>query len=293
MAWLVQRYAVIASRPEGEIRKVRGLLVDMALEGALEGAAIGLLGPAVWLLVGRDRRRQLVSRLSWRSAAIGAVLVVVVASAVVFEPWDNPATPGTVEPDPDASWQSIAELVPETDIPAEAQPLQVQTGLITSSTKSLIQSAFDTYHGSIEFYRTTADNAAGVSGELRQPGSDETVAILVSDRHDNVGMDLVVRRLADTAGATVLLDAGDDTSTGEPWRRSAWTRSEKPSRTTRSTPPPATMTKVRSCRTTWTTSASPCSPAPRWTAWTASAYWETPTRAAAVSAAGGQRSRPR
>jgi len=215
---LVQRYAVIASRPEGEIRKVRGLLVDMALEGALEGAAIGLLGPAVWLLVGRDRRRQLVSRLSWRSAAIGAVLVVVVvASAVVFEPWDNPATPSTVEPDPDASWQSIAELVPETDIPAEAQPLQVQTGLITSSTKSLIQSAFDTYRSSIEFYRTTADNAAGVSGELRQPGSDETVAILVSDRHDNVGMDLVVRRLADTAGATVLLDAGDDTSTGEPW----------------------------------------------------------------------------
>lgn len=214
---LVQRYAVIASRPEGEISKVRGLLTDMAIEGALEGAAIGLLCPAVWLLVGRDRRRQLVSRLSWRGAAIGAAIVVVAASAVVFEPWNNPAVPSTVEADTDAGWQSIAELVPETDVPAEAQPLQVQTGLITSGTKSLIQSAFDTYRGSIEFYRTAADNVLGISSELRQPGSDETVAILVSDRHDNVGMDLVVRRLADTAGATVLLDAGDDTSTGKSW----------------------------------------------------------------------------
>lgn len=214
---LVQRYAVIASRPEGEIRKVRGLLTDMAIEGALEGAAIGILAPAGWLLVGRDRRRQLVSRLSSRSAAVGAAVVVVAASAIVWEPWNDPTVPSTIEADTDASWQSIAELVPETDIPAEAHPLQVQSGLITSSTKSLIQSAFDTYRGSIEFYRTAASDAGDIGGELRQPGSDETVALLVSDRHDNVGMDLVVRRLADTAGATVLLDAGDDTSTGRPW----------------------------------------------------------------------------
>ena len=214
---LVHRYAVIASRPEGEIRKVRGLLTDMAIEGALEGAAVGLLGPGVWLLMGRQRRRQLVSGLSWRTTAIGVALVVVVASAIVFEPWNNPAEPSAVDADVEASWQPIAALVPETDIPAEAQPLQVQTGLVTSSTKSLIQSAFDTYRTSIEFYRTAADNAPDLSGDLHQPGADETVAILVSDRHDNVGMDLVVRSIADTAGATVLLDAGDDTSTGGPW----------------------------------------------------------------------------
>ncbi len=214
---LVQRYAVIASRPDGEIRKVRGLLTDMAIEGALEGAAVGLLGPVVWLLVGHQRRRQLIHKLSWRSTAIGVLMVVVVASAVLFEPWNNPEGPSTVEAGADTSWQSIAALVPETDIPAEAQPLEVQTGLITSSTKSLIQSAFDTYRTSIEFYRAAADNAPVISGELRQPSADETVAVLVSDRHDNVGMDLVVRTVADTAGATVLLDAGDDTSTGRPW----------------------------------------------------------------------------
>ena len=43
------------------------------------------------------------------------------------------------------------------------------------------------------------------------------MAVLVSDRHDNIGMDDVVRKVADEAGATVVIDAGDDTSTGETW----------------------------------------------------------------------------
>ena len=41
--------------------------------------------------------------------------------------------------------------------------------------------------------------------------------MVVSDRHDNIGMDPVVRKVADEAKATVVLDAGDDTSTGETW----------------------------------------------------------------------------
>ena len=43
------------------------------------------------------------------------------------------------------------------------------------------------------------------------------MALLVSDRHDNVGMDPVSRAIADAGGATILFDAGDDTSTGQEW----------------------------------------------------------------------------
>ena len=39
----------------------------------------------------------------------------------------------------------------------------------------------------------------------------------MSDRHDNIGMDRVARAVGDAAGATVVLDAGDDTSSGQPW----------------------------------------------------------------------------
>ena len=40
---------------------------------------------------------------------------------------------------------------------------------------------------------------------------------LISDRHDNIGMDAVARAVADVGGATAVFDAGDDTSTGERW----------------------------------------------------------------------------
>ena len=39
----------------------------------------------------------------------------------------------------------------------------------------------------------------------------------MSDRHDNIGMDPVVRAIAERGGADVVLDAGDDTSTGSEW----------------------------------------------------------------------------
>ena len=62
-----------------------------------------------------------------------------------------------------------------------------------------------------------ADRVDEVTDQLHQPAKGETVAVLVSDRHDNIGMDDVVRAVANQAGATAVIDAGDDTSTGEAW----------------------------------------------------------------------------
>jgi len=211
---LIQRYALIASHPEGEVRKVERLVTDMALSNAVQGVAIGFVGPALWLIVGARRRRQLVAAISWRSAGIGVLVVSLVALAVTVEPWNAPHSPSNVEA---ASWQPIASLVPEASIPEQAQPLQMQGGLITTGTKRLVQSAFDTYRTSITFYDELVDTAEGLADLLRQPEEGEQVAILVSDRHDNVGMDQVTRVIADQGGASVLLNAGDDTSTGEPW----------------------------------------------------------------------------
>ena len=38
--------------------------------------------------------------------------------------------------------------------------------------------------------------------------------LLIADRHDNIGMDKVARAIGDAGGATVVFDAGDDTSVG-------------------------------------------------------------------------------
>ena len=49
------------------------------------------------------------------------------------------------------------------------------------------------------------------------PDEDETVVLLIADRHDNIGMDKVARAVGDAAGATTVIDAGDDTSVGRTW----------------------------------------------------------------------------
>jgi len=67
------------------------------------------------------------------------------------------------------------------------------------------------------FYSAAAARAALLRSELRRPQAGETVVLVVSDRHDNIGMDQVARAVGDAAGATAVLDAGDDTSTGSSW----------------------------------------------------------------------------
>ena len=48
---LIQRYAFIASRPDGQIRKVISTLRDLAVDSAVDGALVGLAAPAVVLPV--------------------------------------------------------------------------------------------------------------------------------------------------------------------------------------------------------------------------------------------------
>jgi hypothetical protein len=85
----------------------------------------------------------------------------------------------------------------------------------TAGGRRLIESAVDTYDKSRTFYESAALDAARL--ELREPQEGDTVVALVSDRHDNIGMDGVARAIADAGGATGVFDAGDDTSTGQSW----------------------------------------------------------------------------
>ena len=114
------------------------------------------------------------------------------------------------------TWQTLAELVgPGVVLPEEVQDIEIRTGPVTTQSKRLVLSAVDTYDKSKAFYSAAADGAGDL--DLREPDEDETVALLVSDRHDNIGMDRVARAIGEAAGATVVLGAGDDTLTGQPW----------------------------------------------------------------------------
>ncbi|MGH3360480.1 MAG: metallophosphoesterase family protein, partial [Nocardioidaceae bacterium] len=82
---------------------------------------------------------------------------------------------------------------------------------------ALVESATETYRASQEFYGDMQDRVPKIVDDIRMPEEGQTVAVLVSDRHDNIGMDPVVADVARAAGAEILIDAGDDTSTGGEW----------------------------------------------------------------------------
>ena len=208
---LIQRYAFIASQPQGQIRKVRSTLTDLALDSAVYGALLGLAAPAGVLLVGRRRWAEVRRGTTVRRASVG-LAVVLVGGLLLARPWERDDEPVELE-----TWQPLATVVPDMPLPAEARPLQIESGLVTSGTRRLVESAIDSYQRSLTFYRTLVEATPTLSAQLHQPADDEVVALLVSDRHDNIGMDPVARAIADQGDVTLLLDAGDDTSSGGSW----------------------------------------------------------------------------
>ena len=209
-AELAERYASIAAHPAAEEERIGRLVVGLAGDAAVRAAIIGLLPLGLWALVGKRRRAELL-RLDKR--LLGAAgLAVALALVLLAEPWE----PGDDLYESD-TWLPIQQALPDLSVPKELQGWQLQSGLVTTGTRRLMQSAFDTYATSTVFYRDAVDRVDTVKPRLHVRGEGESVAVLVSDRHDNIGMDDVARAIGDAADASVVLDAGDDTSTGEEW----------------------------------------------------------------------------
>lgn len=208
---LVERYAIIASQPDGQIKKVRDALVSMAVDALLRGAILALVPMLLWALVGPARRRELVRNARSRQGFL-ALLIVLLMGVGLWEPW----APEDERVEDAADWMPLAEFLgPGVTLPAEMERVEVRGDATTTETRRIIVSAVDSFSKSKEFYVAAATDAAAL--ELRRPEEGEMVVALVSDRHDNIGMDAVARAVADAAGATAVFDAGDDTSSGKTW----------------------------------------------------------------------------
>jgi predicted phosphodiesterase len=221
---LIQRDALIASQPAGEVQRVRGALRDMALEALVRGAGVGLLAvvlvAGVWRLVGARRRGELqrAARTALRErrrrsllsagALVGALLL---GGTAVLVPAGSGAAVRQSE------WVAVEELLPGLELDGALARIEVARSALSSGGVALLDSALDVYSASARFYGTIEAAVPGIAGHLRVPAEDETVALLVSDRHDNIGMDPVARAIGDAGGATLLINAGDDTSTGGTW----------------------------------------------------------------------------
>ncbi len=213
---LIARDAVIASQPEGEIAALRAAIADMARDAALRGLGVALLVAIAtvlaWRAVGSRRREEIWASarrpgLARTGAAVGVSAAVVAAVVLVSLP-DRP------RPD-DTTWAGVRDVFPELPDEELLGELQIAEGASTSGGRALVEGALQTYRDSLEFYGRLTEAAEDV--EVRRPEEGQTTALVVTDRHDNIGMDPVARAVADRAEATLLIDLGDDTSTGGAW----------------------------------------------------------------------------
>jgi len=207
---LIERYALLANHPTAEVRQVSEKVRSQAITAAYQAAVLAAVPVGIWLLIGSARRRELLTPT--RTKALVAVGTVGAVAVAVLVPWRPDAA--RVQP---TEWIPLATALPEVTIPPEMDGIEVQGGLLTQGTRRLIASAFQGFSDGKEFYDKLVEQAPEAAAQLRPPLLGQSIAVLVSDRHDNIGMDEVVRAVADGVGVTAILNAGDDTSTGEPW----------------------------------------------------------------------------
>ena len=218
---LLTRDALIASQPDGEIQRLHDVVVDMAIDNLIAAAGAGLFAGAIafagWRTVGVVRRAELVrifshhiAQLELRVLALLVAMVVAVGALVL-----PPRLRGDdVEP---TQWRPLSELLPDVSLDPRLGQVEAASGFATSGGVGLIRTAVDTYNRSQRLFGDLQDALPAVESQIRQPTRGQKVALLLSDRHDNIGMDPVVAELAKMAGAKLVIDAGDDTSTGERW----------------------------------------------------------------------------
>jgi predicted phosphodiesterase len=144
--------------------------------------------------------------------AIVVLVAMLITIASIFGP-GRMRTPET----PPTEWQPLSKLLPEVSFDERLRTVEVASGFSTTGGIGIIRTAVETYERSTEFYGQLRDRVSRVGGRIHQAGEDETIALLVSDRHDNIGMDPFAAEVAKVAGAKVLIDAGDDTSSGQAW----------------------------------------------------------------------------
>jgi len=213
---LIAQDAVIASQPEGEIAKVGETVNGMARDAVLRGMGATALAVIflvlAWRAVGEERRQSLLIRRprGRELAIVGATGAMTIAAAVLIAVPERPS-----ESAPEPQWVNLTSVFSNIPTDPTLDRVEIAQGGASKTGNAIVEGAIETYQTSVRFYGKLQQRAASV--QVRKPDGGQKTAVVVTDRHDNVGMDPVVREIARGAEAKILFDLGDDTSTGGTW----------------------------------------------------------------------------
>ncbi|MFT4262856.1 MAG: metallophosphoesterase [Nocardioides sp.] len=210
MEELVDRYAILASAADGERAKLTAVLRDILVDAALRAAVLGAVPLLVWALLGSHRRRQLILERIPTLRGIGAAALGLGLVLAAWQPWVGTSSTSTA-----SEWIPLPDYLDGVEVPKEFSSVSIRGDVSGNEVRRLVESMISAYSASKAFYDDAAERADGLV--LHEPSEGDTVVLVVTDRHDNVGMDAVARAIGDKGGATAVFDLGDDTSTGSAW----------------------------------------------------------------------------
>lgn len=198
---------LIISQPRGEAEKVGDIAKNLAIKSGLGGLALGTL-----TVGGVYARRRFGRTLAGETGTVLATAGSLLTIGLI-------AVPGTYIQQSHETWSSLDQQVPilkQINKPLVNQ-IEINESGLGSTAIGFINSGVVGYKDSINFYGPLRDRVSEVASQLHQPGPGEEVAVVISDRHDNINMDPVIRAVGDAVGATILIDAGDDFSASQEW----------------------------------------------------------------------------
>jgi predicted phosphodiesterase len=218
---LLTRDTLIAAQPDGEIARIKQVIQQMAVDNAVAGAGTGLLVvvvvATVWTALGVRRRRELWHLVHRHERRVEhRAIVVLVAMLITIASIFGPARMRPAEVPP-TQWTPLYKLLPEVSFDSRLKSVEVASGFSTTGGVGVIRTLVETYRRSTDLYGRLKDRVGDVATQIHRPSEEEKVALLVSDRHDNIGIDGFASEVAKVGGAKLLIDAGDDTSSGQTW----------------------------------------------------------------------------
>lgn len=206
--------ALIAQQPEAEVQNIKETVSEIWIEAGKIGLGIGSLTTGGLYLASRRRQSPDLETDS-RTRLIGAGLAGASIAAIGIMALSN----GNFNHQDEFTWTQVVDAVPELAAVDSQylQELEVAGGFVSNTFIQGANSMIESYKASSEYYGRTYDNLDLIKDQLRVPQEGEVVLIQVTDRHNNIAMDRIARKIGDMSGATIVLSTGDDTSSGEPW----------------------------------------------------------------------------
>ena len=202
---LLARDALIASQPDGEIRRLHDVVVDMAVDNAIAGAGTGLfvavLAMPGWRTIGKVRRAELARLIHLRAlvrSRSGHLRSWSRWRSRSPPSWYRPATGQRRGP---THWHAARAAAGAAWIRGWTRQ-RLAAGPSTTGGIGLIRPRWTRTTGPSSCTATCAPRYRGSRASSGKPGPDQKAALLLSDRHDNIGMDPVAAALAETPTPT-------------------------------------------------------------------------------------------